>query len=79
MARVLSFLIRYVSNYYTLHRSDLAVRAAPLDPRLVSTVILILLKLSKNTTKINQMNQIIETLINHTIWYVKNIKFHEYI
>ena len=31
MARVLSFLIRYFSNYYTLHRSDLA---APLDPRL---------------------------------------------
>ena len=34
MARVLSFLIRYISNYYTLHRSDLAARAAPLDPRL---------------------------------------------
>ena len=28
MARVLSFLIRYFSNYYTLHRSDLAARAA---------------------------------------------------
>ena len=34
MARVLRFLIRYFSNYYTLHRSDLAARAAPLDPRL---------------------------------------------
>ena len=34
MARVLSFLIRYFSNYYTLHRSDLATRAATLDPRL---------------------------------------------
>ena len=34
MARVLSFLIRYFSNYYTLHRSNLAARAAPLDPRL---------------------------------------------
>ena len=34
MARVLSFLIRYFSNYYTLHHSDLAARAAPLDPRL---------------------------------------------
>ena len=34
MARVLSFLIRYFSNYYTLHRSDLAARAASLDPRL---------------------------------------------
>ena len=33
-ARVLSFLIRYFSNYYTLLRSDLAARAAPLDPRL---------------------------------------------
>ena len=30
MARVLNFLIRYFSNYYTLHRSDLAARAAPL-------------------------------------------------
>ena len=36
MARVLGFLIRYFSNYYTLHRSDLAARAAPLDPRLVT-------------------------------------------
>ena len=35
MARVLGFLIRYFSNYYTLHRSDLAARAAPLDPRLI--------------------------------------------
>ena len=35
MARALSFLIRYFSNYYTLHRSDLAARAAPLDPRLL--------------------------------------------
>ena len=34
MSRVLSFLIRYFSNYYTLHRSDLAARAVPLDPRL---------------------------------------------
>ena len=37
MARVLSFLITYFSNYYTLHRSDLAARAAPLDPRLTLT------------------------------------------
>ena len=35
MTRVLGFLIRYFSNYYTLHRSDLAARAAPLDPRLI--------------------------------------------
>ena len=35
MARVLNFLIRYFSDYYTLHRSDLAARAAPLDPRFV--------------------------------------------
>ena len=34
MARVLNFLIRYFSNYYTLHRSGLAARVAPLDPRL---------------------------------------------
>ena len=32
--RVLSFLVRHFSNYYTLHRSDLAARAAPPDPRL---------------------------------------------
>ena len=31
MARVLSFLIWYFSNYYTLLRSDLAAQAAPLD------------------------------------------------
>ena len=35
MARVLSFLIRYFSNYYTLLCSDLAARAAPLDSRLI--------------------------------------------
>ena len=34
MARVLSFLIRYFSKYYTLHRSDLAAWTAPLDLRL---------------------------------------------
>ena len=34
MVRALSFFIRYFSNYYTLHRSDLAARAAPLDPHL---------------------------------------------
>ena len=33
-ARVLGFFIRYFSNYYTLHHSDSAARAAPLDPRL---------------------------------------------
>ena len=38
MARVLSFLIRYFSNYCTLHRSDLATRAAPLDPRLILSI-----------------------------------------
>ena len=27
-------LKRHASNYYTLHRSDIAARAAPLDPRL---------------------------------------------
>ena len=49
MARVLSFLIRYFSNYYTLHRSDLAARAAPLDPRLhLSVSILQLDKCKKN-------------------------------
>ena len=42
MARVLSFLIRYFSNYYTLHRSDLAARAAPLDPRLLLLLLLVI-------------------------------------
>ena len=36
MAKVLGYLIRHFSNYYILHRSDLAARAAPLDPRLRS-------------------------------------------
>ena len=34
MAKVLGFLIRFFSTYYTLHCSDLAARATPLDPRL---------------------------------------------
>ena len=38
MAKVLGFLIRHFSNYYTLHHSDLAARAAPLDPRLVGVL-----------------------------------------
>ena len=38
--KVLSFLIRYFSNYYTLHRSDLAARDAPLDPRLDEEIFL---------------------------------------
>ena len=38
MERVLSFLIRYFSNYFTFHRSDLAARAPPLDPRLLSYI-----------------------------------------
>ena len=40
MARVLSYLIRNFNNYYTLHRSDLAARAAPLDPRLYGVMTL---------------------------------------
>ena len=43
MARVLSFLIRYFSNYYTLHCSGLAAQAAPLDPRLFSTNVYVFL------------------------------------
>ena len=49
MAKVLSFLIRNFSNYYTLHRSDLAARASPLDPRLVTlTTAIPLLKFALN-------------------------------
>ena len=58
MTRVLGFLKRYFSNYYTLHRSDLAARAAPLDPRLV--IVNYLTKenhvhFSKNDRKITQV------------------------
>ena len=48
MEKVLGFLIRYFSNYYTLHRSDLAARAAPLDPRLPKPL------LSKGTHRPNR-------------------------
>ena len=44
MAKVLGFLIRYFSNYYTLHRTDLAARAAPLDPRLGNNIPVFLLQ-----------------------------------
>ena len=49
--RVLSFLIRYFSNYYTLHRSDLAARAAPLDPRLILVECILDFFFYKNGTK----------------------------
>ena len=39
MAQVLGFLIRNFSNYYTLHCSNLAARAAPLDPLCPSRII----------------------------------------
>ena len=42
MTWVLNFLIRYFSNYYILHRRDLAAWAAPLDPRLPSVIFYIL-------------------------------------
>ena len=47
MAWVLNFLIRYFSNYYILHRSDLAAWAAPLDPRLETFSFLFLFLLLK--------------------------------
>ena len=63
MAKVLGFLIRYFSNYYTLHRSDLAARAAPLDPRL-RTESIILVQLFKSS--IERMME------KHTVflWYL---------
>ena len=36
LIQVIGFLIRYFSTYYTLHRSDLTARAAPLDLRLTN-------------------------------------------
>ena len=63
MARVLSFLIRYFSKYYTLHRSDLAARAVPLDPRL-------------NYEKIFHRHQFIETAGDyHNSIFQKQILF----
>ena len=55
MAKVLGFLIRYFSNYYTLHRSDLAARAAPLDLRLI----LLLLYNYYNGSEVVQVKMII--------------------
>ena len=55
MAKVLGFLIRYFSNHYTLHRSDLAARAAPLDLRLI----LLLLYNYYNGSEVVQVKMII--------------------
>ena len=63
MARVSSFLIRYFSNYYTLHRSHLAVRAAPLDPRLTSIY---------NSQKNRKNYQIIALLACLTSYTIQN-------
>ena len=67
MARVLSFLIRYFSNYYTLHRSDLAARAAPLDPRLKTSINRIMVRNEKDqkvTIMIFDRNTIIHEFKN---------------
>ena len=57
MARVLSYLIRNFNNYYTLHRSDLAAQAAPLDPRLISFPLNIEVRFSKLIVKIAVLAQ----------------------
>ena len=57
MARVLSFLIRYFSNYYTLHRSDLAAQAVPLDPRLLN---LYIFNESDSNSKVWQVKNVFE-------------------
>ena len=54
MTRVLGFLIRYFSNYYTLHRSDLAARAAPLDPRLLPPMLWLSIFVEVYTLKIDK-------------------------
>ena len=67
MARVLSFLIRYFNNYYTLHRSDLAARAAPLDPRLKTSINRIMVRNEKDqkvTIMIFDRNTIIHEFKN---------------
>ena len=58
--RVLSFLIRHFSNYYTLHRSDLAARAARLDPRLAR----------KNEAKTEQKRIIMESVIQFKFTFI---------
>ena len=54
MAKVFSFLIRYFSNYYTLHRSDLAARAAPLDLRLNILIDIAMISIKHSKTPQNK-------------------------
>ena len=60
MARVLGLLIRYFRNYYTLHRSNLAARAAPLDPRLILKSNYYVIEFIKFVRKKNNFPQIFE-------------------
>ena len=57
MARVLGFLIRYFSNYYTLHRSDLTARAAPVDPRLLKADLNLMARSNSNHTTYYYVNE----------------------
>ena len=63
--RVLSFLKRYFSNYYTLLRSDLAARAAPapLDPLLNS-----LGHISSSAVMGFNDERYYLTILNYTVW-----------
>ena len=69
MVRVLSFLIRYFSNYYTRHRSDLAARAAPLDPRLSPQA-------GDKTVRLSKIN-ILYFYPNQPKYLTKTSSFHE--
>ena len=77
-SRALSFLIRYFSNYYTLHRSDLAARAAPLDPRSVQILrlrsrvqyspSLLVLKLTKKFTLMTNLMVVVLLPLDLTVF-----------
>ena len=61
MSRALSFLIRYFSNYYTLHRSDLAARAAPLDLRLTNETTMKIKNLSRTHSQVSNLPKQLRT------------------
>ena len=44
-------LKRHASNYSTLHHSDIAARAAPLDPRLIKPCVIYGFTMVENFTK----------------------------
>ena len=66
--RVLSFLIRHFSNYCTLHRSDLAARAAPLDPRFDPLIVRIFTVFGHSLLE--------ERVLHKEVWVTKLLGIH---